>query len=69
MSIFSELNDPTLALAATVLFAILAFYSQQPCVKYPLADACVDGVFTPVQEMETSEAAKILYLYGNGKKY
>jgi len=46
MSLAKQLNDPTLALAVTVLFAILAFWSLQPCTKYPLSDYCMDGGYT-----------------------
>jgi len=45
--IMDTMNTPIIALVGLFLFAALAYYSMQPCVKYPLADACVEGIFTP----------------------
>lgn len=46
------------------LFIWLACYSQNPCVKYPLADACIFGAYTPVKEINDHEAFLIRELYG-----
>jgi hypothetical protein len=59
-----RLNNPILAVVALALFVALAVHCMKPCVKYPLADACVNGVYTPVKEMSEHDARLIVSLYG-----
>jgi hypothetical protein len=51
------LNSPILAALALAFIIALAHHSQNPCVRYPLADACVNGAYTPVKPTTPQELA------------
>jgi hypothetical protein len=61
------LNSPILAALALAFLFALAHHSQNPCVRYALADACVNGVYTPVTPATPQELA-YNYLYSETKE-
>ncbi len=66
-AIMTQLNCGTLAIIVFAAFAYLGFISQQPCVRFPKADACVNGVYIPVYEQGWSKQDKLIMAIWNIK--
>lgn len=66
-SILTQLNCGTLATLAFAAVAYLGFISQQPCVRFPKADACVNGVYIPVYEQGWTKQDRLIMAIWNIK--